>query len=122
MAKKRKVRKIVLNRTSSSRILRVVRHDEGFLFFRGLGDFTGEIAISLADFAEKMRKVDVRSVDFHFKRQDFEKWLRDVIGDSDLSRRVGRITKESHGEKLRNKIIQIVKGRLEELKGTQTKA
>jgi len=69
-----------------------------------------------------MRVVDIRSVNFHFKRQDFEKWIRDVIGDAELSRRISRIRKEAHGEKLRNEIIQIMKGRLEELKGTQIKA
>jgi len=122
MEKKLEAKKTVLDKATISRILRTVPRHEGFHFFREPGDSTGKLATSLADFVEKMRVVDIRSVNFHFKHQDFEKWIRDVIGDAELSRRIGRIRKETHGEKLRNEIIQILKGRLEELKGTQTKA
>ena len=115
-------KKAVLDKAVVSRILRTVPNNEGFHFFRAPGDSTGKIATSLADFVEKLRTVDVRSVNFHFPRRDFEKWLRDVIGDAELSRRIGRIRKETHGEKLRSEIIQAVKGRLDEFKGTQTKA
>jgi len=101
--------------------MRTVPRHEGFQFFRGPGESTGKIATSLADFAEKLRSVDIRSVNYHFKRQDFEKWIRDVIGDAELSRTLARTSKEAHGEKLRNEIIQIAKARLGELKETQTK-
>jgi len=33
-----------------------------------------------------------------------------------------QLGKEAHGEKLRNEILQIVRGRLDEIKGTQTKS
>jgi len=122
MAKKPEAKKPVLDKATISEILRTVPRHEGFQFFRGLGDSTEKVATSLADFVEKMRVVDIRSVNFHFKRQDFEKWIRDVIGDAELSRRISRMRKEAHGEKLRNEIIQIMRGRLEELEGTQTKA
>jgi len=122
MAKKPGDKKKVLENTTISRIVRTVPHHEGFHFFRGVGESTGKVATSLADFVEKIRNLDIRSVNFHFKRQDFAKWIRDIIGDAELSRRISRIRKEVHGEKLRNEIIQIVKGRLEELKGSQTKA
>ena len=121
MSKKPDAKKKVLDKATISRIARTVPRHEGFHFFRGLGDPTGKVAISLADIVEKMQSVDIRSVNFHFKRQDFAKWIRDVIGDAELSRRISRIRKEAHGEKLRNEIIQIVKGRLEELKGMQIK-
>lgn len=122
MTKKPEVKKPVLDKAAISKILRTVPRHEGFQFFRGLGDSTEKVATSLTDFVEKMRVVDIRSVNFHFKRQDFEKWIRDVMGDAELSRRISRMRKEAHGENLRNEIVQIVKGRLEELKGTQTKA
>jgi len=122
MMRKPEDKKAVLDKAVVSRILRTVPSNEGFHFFRAPGDSTGKIATSLADFVEKLRTVDVRSVNFHFPRRDFEKWLRDAIGDAELSRRIGRIRKETHGEKLRSEIIQAVKGRLDELKGTQTKA
>ena len=119
---KPEVKKKGFGQDNYSKIVRVVPHHEGFHFFRGLRDSTGKVAISLTDFVEKMRRVDIRSANFHFKRQDFAKWVRDTIGDSDLSMRISRIRKETHEEKLRNEIIQIVKSRLAELKETQTKA
>ena len=122
IAKKPEVKKPVFDKATISKILRTIPRHEGFQFFRGLGDSTEKVATSLSDFIEKMRVVDIRSVNFHFKRQDFEKWIRDVIGDAELSRRISRIRKEVHGEKIRTEIIQTVKARLEELKGTQTKA
>ena len=121
MTKKPETKKQVLDRAAISKILRTVPRHEGFQFFRGVGDSTEKVATSLVDFVEKMRIVDVRSVNFHFKRQEFEKWIRDVISDVELSRRIGRIRKETHGEQLRKEILQVTKGRLEELKGTQTK-
>lgn len=57
---------------------------------------TGKVATNLPDFAEKLGTVDIRSINFHFPRQDFEKWLREIIGDSELSRKMGSIGKETH--------------------------
>lgn len=119
--KKSEAKKPVLDKSTITRILRVVPSHEGFHFFRAPGDSTGKVATSLGDFVEKLRTVDIRSVNFHFSRQDFEKWLRDIIGDVELSRRIGRVKKETRGESLRNEIIQTVKKRLEELKEIQTK-
>jgi len=121
MMKKPQDKKVVLDMAAVSKILRTVPSHEGFHFFRAPGDATGKVATNLPDFAEKLRTVDIRSINFHFPRQDFEKWLRDVIGDSELSRRISRIGKENHGEKLRSEVIQIVKARVDELKGLQTK-
>lgn len=121
MMKKPEGKKTVLDKVTISKILRTVPSHEGFHFFRAPGDSTGKVATNLADFVENLRIVDIRSVNFHFPRQDFEKWLRDAIGDSELSRKISRIRKETHGEQLRSEIIQIVKGRVDELKGMQTK-
>lgn len=121
MMKKPEVKKTVLDKTAISRILRTVPQHEGFHFYRALGDSTGKVATSLVDFVEKLRTVDIRSVNFHFPRQDFDKWLRSVIGDAELSTKISRIRKDTHGEKLRNEIIQIVKVHIDELKGMQIK-
>jgi len=111
-----KVRKSVLNKDLASKILRSVPEQEGFHFYLAVGEHTGKIAVSLADFVEKMEVVDVRSVNFHFSRKDFEKWIRGVIGDSELALRVGKIRLGVQGEALRNEIIRVVKVRLNELK------
>jgi hypothetical protein len=122
MMKKPQDKKAVLDNTTVSKILRTVPSHEGFHFFKALGDSTGKVATNLTDFVEKSATVDIRSINFHFQRQDFEKWLKDIIGDSELSRKISSIGKETHGEKLRSEIIGIVKGRIDELKGMQTKA
>jgi hypothetical protein len=113
------VRKSVLNKNIASRIQRSVPEQEGFHFYLAIGEPTGEIAVSLADFVNKMETIDVQSVNFHFPRKDFEKWIRGVIGDAELALRIGRIGRIRlgiQGETLRNEIIRVVKVRLNELK------
>ena len=117
-----KEKKKITSLENKTRLVKMFPQHQGFHFYRDVGRPTGKTAVSLSDFVDKLKSVDIRSINFHFKRKDFEKWIRDVINDVELCRRISRIRKEAHGEKLRNEIIQIMKGRLEELKGTQTKA
>lgn len=109
----------VLDKDFVSKILRSVPEQEGFHFYLAIGEPTEETAFSLADFVEKMEAVDVRSVNFHYARKDFEKWIREVFGDVELALRLGRIGRIRlgiQGEALRNEIIRTVKMRLNELK------
>ena len=113
------VKKSVPNKDSVSKILRRVTEQEGFHFYIAIGEPTGETAVSLADFVEKMEAVDVRSVNFHYPRKDFEKWIREVIGDAELALRLDRIDRmrmEIQDEALRNEMIRVVKVRLSEIK------
>jgi predicted heme/steroid binding protein len=96
-------------------ITRSVPIHERFYFYRAIGDPTGDVATSLGDFLEKLHTVDARSISFHFQRQDFEKCIKDVIGDDELSRRIGEIRKVPHGEELDEQITEVVKSRLKEL-------
>jgi hypothetical protein len=113
------VRKSTLSEDRTSTILRSVSEKEGFHFYRAVGEPTGETAVSLADFAKKMKYVNVRSVNFHFYRKDFETWIRDVIGDAELALRISRIRVDLQGEALRNEITRIVKVRIDKLKAAQ---
>jgi len=103
------------NRVGASEILRTVPPDQSFLFFEGIGKYTGRRAANLADFCENMKMVDIQSVTFHFERGDYERWIRETLHDAELARRLKRIKKSSSGEELRNKILQTVKRRLFEL-------
>ena len=110
-----------LNNVSEERarilsIERTVPIHEGFYFYRDIGDSTGVVAMSLGDFLEKLQTIDESSIEFHFHRQDFEKWTKDVIGDDVLSQRIGEIRKGAHtpGE-LRTKLTRLVEKRLAEL-------
>jgi hypothetical protein len=113
------VRKLVLNKNLVFKILRSVPEQKGFHFYLAIGEPTGETAVSLADFVEKIDALDVRSVNFHYPRKDFEKWIREVVGDAELALRLGRIGRIRvgiQGEALRNEIKRVVKLRLKEIK------
>lgn len=122
MMKKSEPKKTAPNKAPVKNILRNLTSHEAFHFYIGIGKPINKTATSLMDFVEKLRTVDVRSVNFHFQRQDFEKWLKDTVGDDQLSRRIGGIERKISGEALRNEIIKIIKGRADEIKSTQTLA
>ena len=105
-----------VDKTLASKILRTVHSHEGFWFYKAPGEFTGKNATSLNDFAKMLRVVDVQSIDFHFSRGDFRRWIRFIIGDNDLSIRINRIPQDTRGEKLRINLIRVVNERISELK------
>jgi hypothetical protein len=122
MMKKSEPKKAAPNKAPIKNVLRNLASHEAFHFYVGIGKPINKTATSLMDFVEKLRTVDVRSVEFHFQRQDFEKWLKDTVGDDQLSRRIGGIERKISGEVLRNEIIKIIKGRADEINRTQTLA
>ena len=97
------------------RILRTVPHEDGFNFYIDIGQPTKNTATSLEQFAKELEVVDVKSVNFHFKRDDFQKWISKILEDIELSRRLDKLPKDIVGEPLRKKIIEIVKARKDEL-------
>jgi len=112
-------RRSVLDKDTVSKILRSVSESERFHFYSAIGKPTGESAVSLADFVEKLASVEVQSVNFHYPRKDFEKWIREVFGDVELAvrlSRIGRIHMGIQGEALRSEITRTAKVRLNELK------
>ena len=113
------VGKAGLKKDLASKILRSVLGKEGFHFYIAIGEPTGETAVNLADFANKMESIDVRSLNFHYTRKDFEKWIRAVFGDIELALKlelIGKIRAGIQGEALSNEITRTVKIRLNELK------
>ena len=96
--------------------LRTVQSFEGFRFNRSQGDYTGKNARSLQEFSSILKTIDIKSINFHFKRGDFQKWVQNIIGDIDLSNKIRKITKDLHGEKLRSTLIGIINNRILELK------
>jgi hypothetical protein len=102
-----------------ARILRTVPNEDGFNFYTDIGQPTKNTATSLEQFAKELEVVDVKSVNFHFKRADFQKWISKILKDIELSRRFDKIQKDIEGEPLRKKIVEIVKKRKDELKKFQ---
>ena len=96
-------------------ILRIVSIPDAFLFFSGVEHYTGEFARSLTEFYDKLAKVPVEAVEFHFKRGDFEKWVGKTLGDSNLADSISRIDRALLGEELRTAMRDVVRKRLDEL-------
>ena len=107
---------------TASRILRTVSTQESFLFFTGINQYTGEFAQNLEDFYSELSNVPLESLDFHFERGDFEKWIREMLGDAYLADRINRVEKSIKGEKLRRRLKGMVKRRLNQLKNTREKS
>jgi len=104
-----------LDKASAGKILNHVSTDKAFHFYTGVHQYTHVIAHSLAEFVDKLHKIDPKSVEFHVLRKDFEHWLQS-LGDLELAKRLGVIRNmRLHGEDLRTRVYETVKHRLEEL-------
>ena len=108
-------KKIPMSVDMVHRITRKVTPQEGFRFSRGIGDYTGQVATSLEEFAEMLRTVDSKSIDFHMERRDFEKWALGIFGDEELAQILSR-RMIFQGEKRRDELIMAVKNHLEDLR------
>jgi hypothetical protein len=99
-------------------LLNSVEYEKGFHFFIEPGKYTGITATSLNEYAKELNTVPVESVKFHFQRQDYQKWLRDTIGDEELAKRIDNIegTKMSSDEDLRMELSKTVQNRIAELR------
>lgn len=73
-------------------------------------------AASLWEFSEAVPKLPVSTLIYHLERRDFERWLKDVLHDDVLSKRVRRIARRGlSGEVLRDEFSAAVSERFEEL-------
>jgi hypothetical protein len=109
-----------LTPSSSARILRTLSRENAFYFFTSVGNYTGQRAMSLEEFATKIREVPTASLEFHFYRGDFEKWTAEVLEDSELTKRIGAVKLlEPVGNNLRDQLDFTVSKRLEELKSAE---
>ena len=91
--------------------LRVVPHAQGFHFYTAVGDYCGVSVHSLEEFADALQYVCSEAIVFHFERGDFQNWIKDVIGDNELSQRIDDIkTCERHlsASSCRKELVQAV--------------
>ena len=72
-------------------------------------------AVSLADFAEKLQKIEINSVLFHFPRGDFQLWIKSTLRDEELARRISSIKSNLDAENLRKQLLKLVYKRVIEL-------
>jgi hypothetical protein len=105
-----------IDKVNAAKILSTVPYDSAFHFCTSIHQYTHVLANSLLDFGEKLQKIDVKSIEFHVPRKDFEQWFQS-LGDVELAKRLGLIRgMHFHGQELRTKVYETVKHRLEELK------
>jgi hypothetical protein len=105
-----------LKEETSLRALKTVPREKAFYFFTSIGNYTGESAASLKEFIEKINQVNVKSLEFHLYRGDFEKWITEVLEDRKLAEDVVKLQKTNPlGDHLRNQLHAIVSKRYQQL-------
>jgi alpha-amylase len=97
------------------KILSTVPNDKGFYFFTDLDRNTGETANSLETFGQKLGIINVDSVMFHFKRNDFQTWIKTTVGDDVLAERINHISRQLPVEDLRSELVKTVQTRISQL-------
>ena len=103
---------------SASRVLRKLLREEAFYFFTSIGNYTGQSAASLEEFMNKIKEVDIKSLEFHLYREDFEKWISQTLGDARLAAEIKSLRlRKVVGNLLREQLYNVVSRRLRELKG-----
>ena len=100
------------------RILKTVPREKAFYFFTSIGNYTGTSASSLKEFMERMNQVNVKSLEFHLSRGDFEKWIAEVLQDAELAGEIKRLQKLGlTGNGLRDQLSFVVSRRFKRLTG-----
>lgn len=105
----------IISKDDAKAILAYAPHDKSFEFYLTVGNPLHVHAHSIQDFANKLNRVDIKSIEFHNNRGDFEAWFRS-LGDIELSKKV-EILKEKKlsGENLRTRLHDVVEQRCQEL-------
>jgi hypothetical protein len=81
----------------------------GFNFYVDIDKPLGFSALSLDEFYRTIKQVCSDSLEFHFYRGDFEKWLQEVSKDEDLVKAFGSLKgEELKGEDLRKALLQAI--------------
>jgi hypothetical protein len=105
-----------LDRDKALQITSSVPVEKSFHFFTDIRKPIGVFSTSIFEFADQLKKVNVESLEFHLKRNDFTNWLRVVIKDDALANEFEKLRRvEMAGEKLRARLVEITEKRCREL-------
>jgi len=87
--------------------------DKAFYFHISQGVFAGEKAASLEEFAKKIKLIDIKSLEFHLQRRDFERWMVDVFGEAKLAEEIRKLwSKKPNEPTLREQLYSIILSRV----------
>lgn len=97
--------------------LRALLPDEKrFYFHDASGRYLGYVAANLQEFRDVLEIVPLSSLRYHLKRDDFSRWLTDVLRDAELARRIRKINhRDIQNAALREALVVTVRDRYEEL-------
>ena len=100
-----------LTKEKATAILSYATHDKAFNFYVTVGKPLSLHAHNLRDFAKKLDKADLASVEFHLQRGDFEAWFK-MLGDEELVKKTALLKKKNAiGEEMRKQLRCIVEQR-----------
>jgi hypothetical protein len=101
-------------------IMSSVPVEKAFHFYYDINQYSGVHADSLKDFVDKIQQVDLKSIEFHLSRKDFENWIRS-LGDLELSKKIEMLRMaQLSGENLRKQVYETVRSRCQELASLTT--
>jgi len=84
-------------------------YNRTFFFYTDVGMPTDKRASDLIQFYDVIKNVDVKSLEFHLYREDFEKWLR-FIGENWMAMEVAQLRRNGlRGEQLRENLSKVTK-------------
>jgi hypothetical protein len=99
-----------------TKALKTVPREKAFYFFTSIGNYTGESASSLKEFMEKINEVNVKSLEFHLYRGDFEKWAVEVLEDKKLADEISKLrVLNYYGYALKEQLYNVVARHYKEL-------
>jgi hypothetical protein len=114
----RRRKKPALDRETALLITSSVPVEKAFHFFIDISKPTSTFARSLFDFADELKKINSNSLEFHLKRNDFSRWLNDVIRDDWLADEFEKLRQQPlTGEKLRSRLVDLAENRCKQLAG-----
>ncbi len=99
-----------ITKEKAEAILAYAPHDKAFHFYTDVGQPLNLHAHSLRDFANKIEKANLESVQFHMSRGDFETWFNG-LGDSELSKKVAALKEKNVGDDMRTQLHDVVEQR-----------
>lgn len=90
--------------------------DKQFYFHPQEQDTDVRPAASLWEFRQALPKLSIKTIKFHLQRNDFERWMTDVIHDDELARQIHKLASRPVNEKeLKEALFATVASRFDEL-------
>jgi hypothetical protein len=78
--------------------------------------FTGKTVWSLKGLERTIEQISMKSIEFHIKRRDMEKWAENSLHDKTLARELMKVRADKlEGEQLRKTLVKLLKKKRDSL-------